>query len=68
MEIEIPQRSLVFPILFLIYISGVFLKIKSQLSQITCLLFIDDLRFLSTSNFVKKIKNILENARKITLD
>ena len=68
METRIPQGSPVSPILFLIYISRVFLEIESWLPQVTCLLFMDDLGFLLTGNFVIEIKKILEKAGKITLD
>ena len=67
-EIEIPQRSLVPPNLFLIYISRVFLEIKSHLPQITCLPFLDDLRFFIAGNSAIEIKKLLEKARNITLD
>ena len=46
MEIEIHQRLPVSSILFLIYISKIFVQIESYLPQITCLSFMDDLRFL----------------------
>ena len=59
---------LVSPILFLIYISGVFLKIESHLPQIICLSFIDDLGFLTAGNSVMEIKKILEKAGKITIN
>ena len=62
------QRLPVSLILFLIYISGVFLEIESCLLQITCLLFIDDLGFLAASNSVIEIKKILEKAEKIIID
>ncbi len=67
-ETGIPQGSPVSPILFLIYISGVFLEIESRLPQVTCLLFMDNLGFLADSNSVIEIKKILEKAAKITLD
>ena len=56
------------PILFLIYISGVFLEIESRLPQVTCLSFMDDLGFLAAGNFVIEIKKILEKVGKITLN
>ena len=67
-ETGIPQELLVSPILFLIYISIVFLKIESRLPQVTCLLFIDDLGFLAAGNSIIEIKKILEKAEKITLN
>lgn len=67
-ETRISQRLLPSPILFLINISGVFLKIDTRLPQITCLLFMDNLGFLAAGNSVIEIKKILEKARKITLD
>lgn len=51
-EIEIPQKSPVLSILFLIHISGVFLEIKSHLPQVICLSFMNDLEFEVVGNFV----------------
>lgn len=65
MEIRIFQKSPVFPNLFLIYINKVFLKIKILLPLVICLLFIDDLRFLTTDHSIIDIKKILKKARKI---
>ncbi len=67
-ETKISQRTRVLPILFLIYISRVFLEIESCLPQVTCLLFIDNLGFLTDSNSVIKIKKMLEKAGKIAFD
>lgn len=53
------------PIFFLIYISRVFLKMKSYLQKVTCLLFIDDLRFLVTSNSVIRVKKIPKKLEKL---
>lgn len=65
---KIFQGSPVSLILFLIYISRVSQKIEYQLLSVICLLFIDDLGFLSVSNSVMKIKKILEKTGKTTLD
>lgn len=64
-EIRIPQRSPVSPVLFLIYMSRVFLEIETQLPQVTRLLFIDNLGFLVAGNSVIKIKKILDKVGKI---
>ena len=66
-ETGIPQGSPVLLVLFLIYISGVFLEIESRLPQVTCLSFMDDLGFLAAGNSVIEIKKILEKAGKLTL-
>ena len=42
----IPQNSLISPILFLIYISGVFEEVKKKIFQIINLFFINDLGFI----------------------
>ena len=67
-ETGIPQGSPVSPILFLIYISGVFLEIERQVPDITCLSFMDDLGFLVAGKSIPEIKKSLEKAGKITLD
>ena len=66
-ETGIPQGSPVSPILFLIYISGVFSQIETRLPQITCLSFMDDLSFLTAGYSVPEIKKALEEAGSIAL-
>ena len=67
-ETGIPQESSVSPILFLIYIRGVFLEIERQLPNVTCLSFMDDLGFLVAGKSMLEIIKSLEKAGKITLD
>lgn len=45
-ETRVLQGSLVSPIFFLIYISGVFNQIGKKLPKIVFLLFVDDLSFI----------------------
>ncbi len=66
-ETGIPKGSPVSPIFFPIYIREVFLDIQKQLSQITCLSFIDDFRFLVPGNSTLDVKKSQEKAGKITL-
>ena len=68
MKTEILQSSLVSPILFLIYISGLFSQVETRVPQISYLLFIDDLGFLVEGYFVFKIKKLLKITRKIALN
>ena len=67
-ESGIPQGSPVSPILFLIYISGVFSKIEEQLPDITCFFFIDDLGFLIADRSISKIAKTLEKVGQIALE
>ena len=67
-ETGIPQGLPVSPILFLIYISGVFLEMESRLPQVTCLSFMDDLGFLAAGNSAIDIKKTLEKAGKFFLN
>lgn len=64
----IPQGSPISLIIFLIYISNVFLEIEKQLPDITCLSLIDNLGFLVADKSMLKIKKLLKKVRKITLD
>ena len=59
-ETGIPQGSPVLPILFLIYISGVFNKILETNPRIISLSFVDELRFIASDNSVKEVVKTLE--------
>ena len=63
----IPQGSPVSPILFLIYISGVFSIVEEQLSQVTCISFVDDLGFIKADCSIGKIAKTLEKFGQIAL-
>ena len=65
-EIKIPQGSLVLPILFLIYISGVFDKIAE--SNPESLFFVDDLGFIAFGYLVKGLAKTLERVAKLVLE
>ena len=67
-ETEISQGSSVLPILFLIYISGVFDKVSKINHYNIFLSFIDDLRFIASGNSVKEMVKIFENVAKIVLE
>ena len=67
-ETGIPQGSPVSPILFLIYISGIFFQVELQLPRIFCLSFMDDLGFLVAGQSVLEIKKLLEKVGKIALN
>ena len=67
-ETGIPQGSPVSPILFLIYISGVFNKVSEINPWVTSLSFIDDLGFIASGNSVKEVVKTLENVAKAVLE
>jgi retron-type reverse transcriptase len=59
----VPQGSFVSPILFIIYLSGIFNKIEEQNPDIIALSFMDDIAFLTSRKTVKDIQEALSNAR-----
>ena len=67
-ESGIPQGSPVSPILFLIYISGVFSVVEKQLPNVTCVSFVDDLGFITADQSLNKIAKTLEKAGRIVLE
>ena len=67
-EIGILQGSHVSPILFFIYISGVFSVIEIKLPDITYVSFVDDLIFLTSDRSIKKMAIFLEQVEKIALE
>ena len=58
-ETGIPQGSPVSPILFLVYISGVFEKVSVSYPAITSLSFVDDLGFIASGYSVKELAKTL---------
>ena len=67
-ESGIPQGSPVSPILFLIYISGVFSVVEKQLLNVTCVSFVDDLGFITADRSISKIAKTVEKAGHIVLE
>jgi Reverse transcriptase (RNA-dependent DNA polymerase) len=51
------------PILFIIYLSGIFDRIEEQNPEIITLSFIDDIAFLAPNKTVKDIQDALINTR-----
>ena len=66
-ETGIPQGSPVSPILFLIYISGVFGQVEENLPGVVSLSFVDDLGFIASGASVKEIAKTLEKVSKVVL-
>ena len=56
------------PILFLIYISGVFDKVSERNPWVTSLSFIDDLGFIASDSSVKEVIKTVENVAKAVLE
>lgn len=67
-ETGIPQGSLVSPILFLIYISGVFSTVEKRLHNFICVSFVDGLGFITSDCSINKVTRLLEKKGKITLE
>ena len=67
-ETGIPPGSPVSPILFLVYISGVFDEVAKASPSVTSLSFIDDLGFIASGSSVKKVAKAFEKNAKIVLE
>lgn len=63
-ETEILQGFLVSPIIFLIYITGVFTRVSETNPFVISLLFMDDLGFIAFGNSFEEIVKALENVAK----
>lgn len=64
-ETGILQGLQMSPILFLIYVSGMFFELEKKLPGITCVLFVDDLGFLTSSYSISIVGKLLEKTGKI---
>lgn len=65
---RISQKSLLSPILFLIYISSVFNKVFEIILLDMFLLFVNELEFITLSNSIKELIKILKNVTKVILE
>ena len=66
-ETGIPQGSPASPILFLIYISGVFGAVTATSPEVTSVSFMDDLGFLASGNSIEEVATSLETTRETVL-
>lgn len=67
-ETGIPQGSPVSPIIFLVYISGVFEKVSVSHPAISALSFVDDLGFIASGYLVKELAKTLGQVATVVLD
>lgn len=58
----------VLPILFLIYISGVFEQVKKQVTGIVSWLFVNNSGFIASGISVKEITKTLDKVNKLVLE
>jgi hypothetical protein len=63
LETGVSQGSPVSPILFIIYLSGIFEVIKAKV-LIKALSFVDDIGLLASGNSIQEVSEILETAGK----
>lgn len=66
-ETGIPQGSPVSPVLFLIYISGVFDAVTAKSPETVSVSFMDDLGFLASGNSIQEVANCLEKTGEAVL-
>lgn len=64
----VPQGSPVSPILFIIYLSGVFNAIERRVNGIQCLSFADDIGLLASGYSVREVCNKLQEAAKVAIE
>ena len=67
-ETRSPQGSPVSPLLFLIYISGVFEKVTDSNPVVMSLFFIDNLGFIASENSVEELAKTLGEVAKVVLE
>ena len=56
------------PILFIIYLSGVFNAIERRVNGIQCLSFADDIGLLTSGYSVREVCNKLQEAAKVAIE
>lgn len=66
-ETSILEDSPVSPILFFMYISGVFDTVIAISLEVTSILFMDNLGFLASNNSIKKVTTSLETTEETVL-
>lgn len=62
-ETEVPQRSPVSPIVFVIYLSWIFKQVEEEVEGFIATLFADDYRWLVTADSVAQLYDRLERQR-----